>query len=372
MICPKCGFEQPEGPECLRCGIIVSRYRGPAAGARVTPPAFSPAAPAPPPSFIPPPPVIAGGTVQAPLPPPPQIVGGSVYGAPAAAAPAMPADPSGGTVYGGPPPGTVYGGQGSVAPAFSSFSGGRPFHGTFETGKILGEAFSVYFSNFIPFTLLSVLALSPLLLYSAWVSSLPQAHPLVPFAGLLGSLIQLFCVPIATAAITYGVYQQLRGGDTSLGACLQVGLSTLFPMLGLAFVQGFAVGLGTLACLVPGILLAVRWAVSIPSKVEEKLSVGDALNRSTFLTEGFRWQVFGVLAVFAVIGFVLQFGVGVALGVSAVRSGKPLHTGTVQLATSLVTLATTSITATASAVMYYRLRSVKESIDVDQISSVFV
>ncbi len=27
MVCPKCGFQQEEGPECLRCGIIIARYR---------------------------------------------------------------------------------------------------------------------------------------------------------------------------------------------------------------------------------------------------------------------------------------------------------------------------------------------------------
>jgi hypothetical protein len=27
MRCPKCGFEQNEGPECLRCGIVFSRIR---------------------------------------------------------------------------------------------------------------------------------------------------------------------------------------------------------------------------------------------------------------------------------------------------------------------------------------------------------
>jgi hypothetical protein len=32
---------------------------------------------------------------------------------------------------------------------------------------------------------------------------------------------------------------------------------------------------------------------------------------------------------------------------------------------------TVGLTATATAVMYYRLRSIKESIDVDQIASVF-
>ncbi len=27
MTCPKCGFEQPESPDCAKCGIVVARYK---------------------------------------------------------------------------------------------------------------------------------------------------------------------------------------------------------------------------------------------------------------------------------------------------------------------------------------------------------
>jgi hypothetical protein len=261
-----------------------------------------------------------------------------------------------------------------VAPTFSSFPTNdvQVFHGTFEPGKVLGETFSIYFSNIIPFLLLSLLALSPLLLFSAWASTVPLTEKMALQGNqLIGNLIQLLCVPLATAAITYGVYQQMRGGAASLVDCLKIGLSTLFPILGLAVVQGCAISLGAVLCLVPGIILAVRWAVSIPAKVEEGLSVTDAMSRSTYLTEGYRWQVFGVLAVLTVINFMVGGGVGAVLGVNAVRAGKELHPGTVLFVTSLISVVTTGITAAASAVMYYRLRSVKESVDVDQISSVF-
>ncbi len=361
MICPKCGFEQPDGVECMRCGVIISRYKGPVAGARGdTPPPFSPGATPPPlpPSFIPPPPVIAGGAVHAPIPPPPPVSpAGTMYGD-------APANPAGGTVYGGPPPapagsGAVYGG--GVAPAFSSFP---VFHGTFETGAITSEVFSIYFANIIPFLMLATLALSPVLLFSAWASTLPAGDPMAVSGRLLANLLQLFCAPIATAAITYGVYQQMRGASPSIGACLKVGLSTLFPLVGLAIVQGFGIGLASLACLVPGIILAVRWSVAVPAKVEEGVGVGDALSRSTLLTEGFRWQVFGVLFVIGAINVGLTIILVLAFAAKTQSGGFALSAG-------LLSILTTGLSATASAVMYYRLRSVKEAIDVVHISSVF-
>ena len=99
MICPKCGFEQPESPECMRCGVIVGRYRG-AAWRR------------------PPPPRAAGVAVASPVfaaPAPALAGGGTVYGGPA---------PGGGTVYQGPPPGSPAAGSrrgaGAFAPVFTS------------------------------------------------------------------------------------------------------------------------------------------------------------------------------------------------------------------------------------------------------------
>lgn len=335
MICPKCGFEQPESPECVRCGIIVSRYRGPALGADALRPPASP-------------------------PSPPSV--GTVYGEPAAAMAGAtgtiysgPAPAAGGTVYGGPPPGAP------VAPAFSAFRGG-----TISVGAILSEAFSIYFANFLPFVLLTVIALSPLYLLEGYMVSTrggggdPSTLLFLSLGVLL--LSALLCPNIATAAITYGVFQQMRGKDATIGECLRWGLALLLPVLGLAVIQGFLVGLATLACLIPGIYLATRWAVSIPAAVTERCGVFEAMNRSTFLTEDQRWEVFGVLFVLGILN------VGGTLAIRKLTAGEP---SLALLVMGVKDTLTVGISATASAVLYYRLRDAKETIDVDQIASVF-
>lgn len=41
MTCPKCGFEQPESPDCVKCGIVIARYKPSQAAA----PAYTPPPP---------------------------------------------------------------------------------------------------------------------------------------------------------------------------------------------------------------------------------------------------------------------------------------------------------------------------------------
>lgn len=383
MICPKCGFEQPESPECMRCGIIVSRYKGPVfAGA---------------PAHAEPPPL---PSLPPPLPPPTLPLSesaGTMFGDPAPAA-AM-AVAGGGTLYEGPMPAVVGGGTVYQGPGLGPTSAPTPRPGVgmirkLGVGEVLSESFLIYFKNLIPFTILTGLAFAPIFLLAGFLGQEVAANsPLAAGnAVVVMFLTLLLCIPLATAAINYGVFQQMRGRDTSLVDCLRVGLSCMLPVLSVAFLQilvvvavfivsilpiGFMIGALTfsrrssaevgcgllliplvLLCYVPPIMTWLKYSVAVPAAVEERPGPVNALRRSAFLTEGQRWPIFGAMLV---LGF-LNMGSSV---IAALVPGVGTMLG------PLASLIMSGIFSTTCAVVYYRLRSIKESIDVDQISSVF-
>lgn len=373
MICPKCGFEQPESPECMRCGVIVGRYKGAGMGA-----------PPPPP---PPSPPMASPVFESPVFESPAPAGaGTIYDGPVSA--------GGGTVYQGPPPG-------SPAAAASPGTARGAFTPVFVVtqrlgvGETLSQSFSIYFRNFIPFTILTAVAFSPIFLGAGFLTRQVATNQAAAAAGGGGALVALvtllLCVPISTAAITYGVFQEMRGGDTSLGSCLRVGLSSLLPVLSVAILQflilfgaviaavipvallvsGMMAGGGRspagcglmivpllLLCYAPAVLLVLRYFVAVPAAVEERPGAREALRRSAFLTEGQRGPIFGILLVLGGLNFGMNVGAVLMPGAGAVLG-------------PLVSLVMTGLFATTCAVIYYRLRSFHESIDVDQIASVF-
>jgi hypothetical protein len=402
MICPKCGFEQPESPECLRCGVIVGRYKGPVNAAAAPAAAFAPPAAAG---------AAAYGTVRVVLPPPAPPVADSIFReVPTFKEPVPAATPdTGGVVYGepagGPAPGgagTLYQGPAPGSPEAAAMAAARrsPSSPVFVVtqrlgiGDILNESFAIYLRNIIPFVLLTAIAYSPVYFSAAFLAK-PYAasHPAAAVEGslLMAAVTLLLCLPISTAGITYGVFQHMRGRETSLGTCLGVGFSSLPPVAAVAFLQSlFEIGAALLtvlpafflvAAVMSGgsesskawglvlaplvlvafaapILLWLRFFVAIPAALEERPGAMGSLRRSSFLTAGHRRQIFGIAFVLGAIN------VGMQLAAKLVPVAGPV----LEVVGNLVFI---GLFATTCAVIYYRLRGFHESIDVDQIASVF-
>jgi len=233
----------------------------------------------------------------------------------------------------------------------------------FTSGVILSQTFSIFFSNFAAFGLICLLILSPSLVVQAWMGIQQFEDPArMPFLPLLVLMLLSLLTPIATGALSFGVFQQVRGRRAGVAECLSVGFRRLLPVLGVGILAGLITGLGTLLCVVPGIIAATILAAAVPAAVIERPGVTGALSRSADLTKGYRWTVFGVIFGLGVLQFVANMAVG-GLGALSVY--------VLLIGTAVSTIIFTGLQATAPALIYYHLRKAKESIDVEEIAAVF-
>jgi hypothetical protein len=124
-----------------------------------------------------------------------------------------------------------------------------------------------------------------------------------------------------------------------------------------------AILLGLIALVVPGLMIATAWLVSMPSLVVERVGIRAAINRSIWLTSGYRWPVFGFLAVFLVISIIVS-GAGESWDGPFV--GLPLFDQVSAVVRALVEdmfeiAAALIFTLTVSSV-YFELRLIKEAV----------
>lgn len=244
-----------------------------------------------------------------------------------------------------------------------------------DLGSCLGDVFRVYFGNFTAFFLLTLLVCLPNfgLLALQFQPSVKEPGALAIWTGAT-LIVNLLCQAIAAAALTYGVLQHLRRKRASVGDCLKEASRIILPILGVSLLQGLLVGLGVIACIVPGLIAIAAFGVAIPAAVEERLGVVAALQRSVDLTRGNRWLIFVIFAAIGLLAMAVFLGLAFAYGLVLASRGTVApdsSTLVFSLFTELVGVIPTGLSATASAVLYYRLRGAKESIDVRDLASVF-
>jgi uncharacterized membrane protein len=238
-----------------------------------------------------------------------------------------------------------------------------------SVGSVLSQSFSIWLKNLVPFTILTVLVYSPVLIYSLmFISGTITVDGLVTY-GYVGMVGSLLLGLIVTGAITYGVIEQLAGRHASLGKCLTVGLSRMFPILGVGLLSSLLVGLGFLALFVPGVIIYCMLWLAVPVAVAEPgVGVMGALSRSKDLTSGVKGTIFGI--VFMII--LLEGGISFVLEKAFTGPGSSM--GDVKLYLVLVmalSIVLMTIRSVANAVAYHDVRTAKEGIDIDELAAVF-
>ena len=105
---------------------------------------------------------------------------------------------------------------------------------------------------------------------------------------------QLVAVAVSQAATITGVSELYLGRSVTIGAAFQSARGRIVGILIASCLVGLLTFLGLLLLIVPGVLLALRWSLTVPALVIEDLSPRDAMARSSDLTEGHRGRVFAV------------------------------------------------------------------------------
>jgi hypothetical protein len=229
---------------------------------------------------------------------------------------------------------------------------------TIRVGDVLSRAFSLFGAQWAPFIGLALVAYAPDFIFGLLVPKPSGALTLVSL------VLQTVCGALANAAIIYGVVQVLRGRGFTFSESIGSGFSRMGAVVGLSLLVGILVVLATLLLVVPGIIVWCVYAVAIPVCVVERLGPSASMSRSSFLTRGNRWRIFGIFALIIVASVVF----GALFGALAAYVGGLVL---VAVAVFLIQALAGAFNAVAVGVLYYQLRVAREGVDIENIASVF-
>lgn len=171
---------------------------------------------------------------------------------------------------------------------------------------------------------------------------------------------------VFSGASAHLILQDFAGRHVSLRDAQEGGLKLILPLLGVSILAGLGVALGLLLLIVPGVILAIMWAVVMPARVAEGPGVMAAFHRSRELTRGCRWTISLVYLV-SLVPLIIILAVA-ALLVGAIGENHPLSVGVIS---PLSSAAVSLIFGVLPPVLYAKLREVKEGGASSTVADIF-
>ena len=246
----------------------------------------------------------------------------------------------------------------------------------FDIGRVISTTIGLVSRNFVPFAILSLIfAGTPFLVLQLMMPGLIAGDPsMLTIVSLLGMLVSMVGGVVLQGALTRASVDDLSGAGVNLSNALSGALVLFLPMLGLGILVALGIMLGMILLIIPGVYLALCWAVAAPTLVVERLGVVPSMRRSTALTQGHRWPILGLVVLFVVIVIIFNLVVGILIpGGAAAMMGLPgQEVSYVAIAVLAIAQVLTSMVATAGiAAVYFELRQVKDGLGVTDIAKVF-
>jgi len=236
-------------------------------------------------------------------------------------------------------------------------------YGTYEPARFsvtlaLSRAIEVLFQNFFTIFAISALATVPLGIYT-WL----EAHGIKGGGSWVSLLINGVFSALSTAMIVFATFQALRSRGINPGESIVRGLQRFWPVFWASVLVGIVTGIGFLLLLVPGFIATCVWYVTIPACVVERLGSTESMSRSSDLTAGYRWPIFGAVLVVGIVEIA-----GIAVIGALLRPETLVAYVLVYFVFIALVRAYESVLAT---IIYHDLRVAKEGVDIEQLAAVF-
>jgi hypothetical protein len=235
-------------------------------------------------------------------------------------------DDSGGFTTPPPPPPPPGGGG-------SSGGGGIAPRGL---GDILSAAFDIYKNNAAGLLMIVAVVVVPLTFISAFLTGVvfkgneetvqigtttvtvtDRSFAFVLIAGFIGVVVAVIISAVLQAATIRAAAQASLGEPVDIEASYKWGFGRFGSVLLISILVGLAVLGGLILLIIPGIIFAIMFSVSIPALVVENRKGTEAMGRSWNLVKGHFWHALVVILVAgiltAIVSGIIQ-GIGGAIG----------------------------------------------------------
>lgn len=179
----------------------------------------------------------------------------------------------------------------------------------FKLGEYIGRGWEIFKSNALPFIGFTLITFVGLGIISALLPA-PLGSGNLEDGGGLG-IVSSILLNLLIPGIYIVAFQIARNRPTVFGDFFK-GFNRALPILLLAIISGFLVGLASLCLLLPGIYLAVAYMFSLPLLLDKSLDFWPAMETSRKLITKKWFSFFGFALVLGLIniGGLLLIGIG--------------------------------------------------------------
>lgn len=244
-------------------------------------------------------------------------------------------------------------------------------------GAIIGESFSILFGHFVQVIIIGFVPTLIGFLISGLLTGFNVAlgleaqdfsGPGSAVASVFSIVINMVVYSITTALLVQLAYDAKLSRPIRIVRYLGPAISVVVPLAIMTIAVTILVGIGFMLLIVPGLWVYAVFAVIAPVIVIERVGFG-AMGRSRLLTKEYRWPIVGALILALILSMIISFVALFAVGIIASFGSIGLVLGVILFA-GLSTLGA-GYMSILLALVYARLREIKEGVNVDQIASVF-